>query len=384
MLPKEALDLSEEDFTLIKEKIKTLVNIKLDPYIRASLKRTLKIILQTFISKNKSYHNMALGHPFDYYVIKDYCRFEEINSILLQKVNKNLELEELDNIFSILHKISKKRFYQIFFMFWKYPNILIDSVNHLITFLKNNNNNFEETSSKNNKNNENNKKNGGGDINLILERTFNLLIFYFNYFKNYQRINPKNVENNVALNMIFNLLMSANFNLKNRILRTLLILLKTEIINYNESKKSPSIIIEHYSDFFSDYNNNKKKENFQGENRMDTEENSKNEDIQLKLAIEMSLGGNFDQDSKIEEENKPFKIEIINYNITFEIFSFACNFVSGNNEQTVEENFGIYFNLIFNLMQIHFSFLQNNLINYNQEFYMNFINIFLDYVNYFY
>jgi hypothetical protein len=104
-------------------------------YLTASVKRSLKICLQTL---NAQYHDTKscyhfLGHPYDYTTIKDLSRAKEISNKLASP--KALTIEELLGHQKRLSKIITRRYPQIFNLFSNNPNLVKDMIEQTIKIL---------------------------------------------------------------------------------------------------------------------------------------------------------------------------------------------------------------------------------------------------------
>ena len=305
-----------------------LLEEKLDKYLKSSMKRLIRSIL--------NYQEKGL----DYEGFKDLARMDYVEHEFKQP---GLSYDKALSLYQLLAKIWSKRYGNMFIMFNKYPNFVRDAHDFLLNIIKSHGKDIEEAV-----------------FEAIASRTFKLLFIYYQFLRNQihykSKGNQKKTQDcqyiEIFFKQIFDLLETGDLDQRSRLMRMLIDGLKNEILNYNDEILNTPINIQLPKDLF---------ENNSLNTSMEIEKTEENEEDLMNLAIEMSLK---DPSSVIKaQEKERILYEIYTFEIFSDLFEMIIKRIEKLSKAQFEETAGCFFYLFYQMINLPMNYLVNKLIS---------------------
>ena len=302
-----------------------LLEEKLDKYLKSSIKRLIRAIL--------NYQEKGL----DYEGFKDLARMEYVDHEFKQSA---LSYEKALALFQILSKIWTKHYGNIFILFSKYPNFFKEANNFMLNLIKSHTRDIDDAV-----------------FEALVSRIFKLFFLYYQYLCNqiYLRNKQKKPQETQALEsffqMFYELFEAGDLDQRSRLIRLFIEGLKTEILNYSDEALNNPVLLNLPKDLFES----------QTTNVMDIEKNDENEEDLMNLAIELSLKDPASVIKTQEKERVPF--EIFTFEIFTDLFEMTLKRIEVINKGQFEEIAGYLFYLFYQLINLPMNYMVNKLIS---------------------
>lgn len=318
-----------------------LLEEKLDKYVKTSLKRLVRALLE----KNEG------SEGLDYESFKDFCvlelvaeEFDNVNSLSFERALQLLQK---------LAKFSRKRCFHLFVLFQKHANFVRNCVGFCGTVLKSRKKDVEDAVF---------ESFAGQVLRIVLQN--------YQYLRNCEK-NAQSADKTSHIQELFDsffgLFDAADLEQKAKLMRIFSDLLKTEVLNYSEEFLNAVSLVNLPRDVFAVASSKTEPLSV-----MEIEANAEeNEEVLMKLAIEMSLKEKPEKPEKPDKSEKLWEtqtkcFEISHFEVFTDIFEFSLRRIealSAANPQDFEENAGYLFYLLRQALNLPLNYQTHKLIS---------------------